>query len=155
MKSEAKVSVRIDYAGAERLSAASVNAGVRAALNEADRILVDLLSQPGQGETYDTYFFTDSNGTVRPGRKRKQAHRASAPGDPPAVDTGDLRRNRSQEVYSLGGSSAMGVLSLNMEYAEALELGTEKIAPRPSIGRIPLENGAELKEAFRKGAKIL
>ena len=48
----------------------------------------------------------------------------------------------------------MGVLSLNSEYAEALELGTEKILPRPSIGKIPLEYGPRLKEAFRIGAKI-
>ncbi len=147
-----KVSVRIDLALGDSIAKTSVIRGVQAATYEAEAILVDLLSQPGAGKVYDTYFFT-KNGKVFPGKKRAKKHRASKPGDPPAVDTGNLRRNRSREVYETP-SGALGVLGLNMEYAEALELGTEKIEPRPSIGTIPANHGERLIEAFRKGAGI-
>jgi hypothetical protein len=133
-----KVSVRIDLALGDSIAKTSVIRGVQAATYEAEAILVDLLSQPGAGKVY---------------KRGKKKHRASKPGDPPAVDTGNLRRNRSREVYETP-SGALGVLGLNMEYAEALELGTEKIEPRPSIGTIPANHGERLIEAFRKGAGI-
>ena len=133
-----KVSVRIDLALGDSIAKTSVIRGVQAATYEAEAILVDLLSQPGKGNVY---------------KRGKKKHRASKPGDPPAVDTGNLRRNRSREAYETP-TGALGVLALNMEYAEALELGTEKIEPRPSIGTIPANHGERLIEAFRKGAGI-
>ena len=154
-KIDAKGSVDIDYVGATRITQEAANRGMLSAMIEADALLVDKLSQPGQGAVYDRYFFTDANGTVRPGKKRKKAHRASAPGDPPAVDTGNLRRNRATEVISVGGGVSIGILSVNSEYAEALEFGTEKMAPRPFLGPIITESAERLKEAFRRGAQIL
>jgi len=133
-----KVSVRIDLALGDIIAKVSVIRGVQAATYEAEAILVDLLSQPGAGKVY---------------KRGKKKHRASKPGDPPAVDTGNLRRNRSREVYETP-DGATGVLSLNMEYAEALEVGTEKVEPRPSIGTIPTVYGERVIEAFRKGAGI-
>lgn len=48
---------------------------------------------PGTGKIYHTYFFTDSQGRVRPWGKRIPPHRASAPGHPPAIDQGGLLRS--------------------------------------------------------------
>lgn len=72
-----------------------------------------LLSQGGSGRTY--------------GR-----HTASAPGQPPAVDTGRLRASYTHEV----GEDARGPyvdIGTNVEYAPFLEFGTRHIAPRPHL----------------------
>ena len=56
----------------------------------------------------------------------RNLHRASKPGDPPAPDTGDLRRSTFMEES--GGRILVGV---QMAYARFLEFGTERMAPRP------------------------
>lgn len=61
-------------------------------------------------------------------------HRASAPGDPPATDTGRL-------VTSIGNELATDEKGLharvgtNVKYALFLELGTRRMAPRPFLRR--------------------
>jgi hypothetical protein len=73
------------------------------------------LSQPGSGRTY---------------RKGKHTHVASAPGEPPAVDTGALRN--SIDMETVGGVLRVGS---GLEKAPGLEFGTIEdgghIAPRP------------------------
>ena len=54
-------------------------------------------------------------------------HQASAPGEAPAIDTGNLINSLQIEET---GDLEMTV-SVNAEYAEALEFGTSKMAPRP------------------------
>lgn len=81
-----------------------------------------LLSQPGTGRLYD-------RGRTKKGYKRKP-HRASAPGEPPAVDTGRLRASIGFErlgpwTYRVG---------TGVEYAGYLEFGT--IGPEYTGGRI-------------------
>ncbi|GBF05847.1 hypothetical protein DAERI_060107 [Deinococcus aerius] len=70
--------------------------------------VVEELSRPGSGRTY--------------GR-----HVASAPGDPPAVDTGRLR----QSMTALQIKRGHWRVGTNVEYAIYLEFGTRRIAPRP------------------------
>lgn len=53
--------------------------------------------------------------------------RASAPGDPPAPDTGNLRNSIDYELTSETTSH----VGTDVEYAEPLEFGTTRIAPRP------------------------
>jgi hypothetical protein len=127
------ISVRIDYSRAEDFGRDVMRTGIRAATLEAESILVDLLSQPGSGEIYP--------------RGKGRYHRASAPGESPAVDTGELRRNRSTEVYETA-LGVVGTLSLDMDYAEALTIGTEHIEPRPSIDLIPLNYTKRLLNVF-------
>jgi len=82
----------------------------KAALKMAYRIeteIKDRMSKSGSGITYGS-------------------HQASAPGDPPAVDTGTLRASIVSRETSKGAS-----VSSHMEYAIYLELGTSKMAPRP------------------------
>ena len=61
------------------------------------------------------------------------AHRASAPGETPAIDTGLL-------VNTIGVSQPFGpdadlkaIVSANAEYAPHLEFGTKNMAPRPFL----------------------
>lgn len=61
-------------------------------------------------------------------------HQASSPGDPPAPDTGTLRRSLFWEVVRKG-NMVLGYVGSNLKYAAALEYGTKdgKIAPRPYL----------------------
>jgi HK97 gp10 family phage protein len=79
------------------------------------KMIVRELSQPGSGETY-------TRGSV--------SHTASAPGQPPAVDTGRLRSS----ITFVPGADARGPyvdVGTNVEYAPYLEFGTRKMASRP------------------------
>jgi len=72
--------------------------------------IVEQLSQPGTGEIYDR-------------------HIASAPGDPPAVDSGRLR----QSIVALKVDQFRWRVGTNVEYALYLEFGTRRMAPRPFL----------------------
>ena len=96
---------------------------VRLAGLELERAIKLQLSHPGTGIVYGG---ARSRKTGRP-RKR---HQASAPGEPPAPDTGALRNSVGQEI--VGGILRVGV---GMPYGPFLEFGTltegGAIAPRP------------------------
>jgi len=61
------------------------------------------------------------------------SHRASAPGEPPAIDTGLLVNTIGvmQEPGSASGLKA--IVTPNADYAPHLEFGTTKMAPRPFL----------------------
>jgi len=64
-------------------------------------------------------------------RKSKNVeHQASAPGEPPAVDTGELLRSIMFDVHKF--AVEIGVAG-GAPYAEHLEFGTKKMKPRPFI----------------------
>lgn len=73
----------------------------------------ELLSRPGSGRIYERF------------------HRASAPGEPPAPDTGRLRASITHEGPTWFGNTVEGEWGTNVEYADDLEYGTRRIAPRP------------------------
>lgn len=95
------------------------------------------LSKPGTGRIYRRPR-RDKAGKVRKNKKGKtiygKPHQASAPGEPPAVDTGALR-NSIHYVERRG----KGIVGTNMRKAPALEFGTNtagksrkvRIAKRP------------------------
>jgi len=124
---------------ANKLAMDAAERGVRAATLDAEAITKVLLSQPGTGRLYQ--------------RGKTVEHRASAPGHPPAPDTGRLRASVSTEVIR-GLDDVTGIVAVNAEYAAHLELGTEKIKPRPYLSRIPREYGARLRAVFQRFARI-
>jgi hypothetical protein len=75
-----------------------------------------VLNQPGEGKEYP--------------RGKTKLHRASTPGRAPAPDTGRMRASTTSEIVR-EGDAITSRTSVNVEYAEALEQGTERIAPRP------------------------
>lgn len=131
--------VDINMALAEKLAMDACERGVRAATIEARSIAVVLLSQPGTGRIYQ--------------RGKTVQHQASAPGEPPAPDTGRLRQSIQTEVVR-GVREVVGIVSANTEYAAGLELGTEKVRPRPYLSRIPREFGDRLRSVFQKFAGV-
>lgn len=71
------------------------------------------IAEPGSGRVY-------RRGNVR--------HRASAPGEPPATDTGYLLNSVGTEIYEL-----QAYVGNTAQYALYLERGTRHIAPRPFV----------------------
>ena len=83
------------------------------AMTFASVVAKDLVRQPGTGRVYGS-------------------HRASAPHEAPASDTGRLLASISVSV-NVGFESVTGVLSANTNYAFALEVGTESMEERPFL----------------------
>jgi len=132
----ARVEFNIPLANKVALDAAE--RGIRAATLEGQNILkADLLSRPGTGKLYQ--------------RGKTVEHRASAPGEPPAPDTGELRRRIEVDVLR-GPTEVRGVITANVEYAAALELGTERMRARPFLSRLARDYSARLVMVFNRFA---
>ena len=129
------VFVEINQSKADKLSGDAIERGIRRATIAAENAVFDDLSQPGRGNP------------------RRDGSRASAPGDPPATDTGRLRGSLASEVSRRGGET-IGTVSANTEYAAHLEFGTERMAARPFMSRLLKEHVERIKRAFRIGAKL-
>lgn len=67
-------------------------------------------------------------------------HQASAPGEAPASDTGRLVNSRTVD---LSEGQLQARLTYRTAYAAALELGTEKMEPRPFLRRALAETTKE------------
>lgn len=60
-------------------------------------------------------------------KRGSRIHQASAPGEPPAVDTGKLKNSiRSEQI-----AVTKAIVSASAEYAAYLEFGTRRMAARP------------------------
>lgn len=58
----------------------------------------------------------------------RRTHRASAPGQPPATDTGRLANSLKADIQGIRAT-----VFTNLEYAPFLEFGTRTIEPRPFL----------------------
>lgn len=65
-------------------------------------------------------------------RRRGVAHQASAPGEPPASDTGTLLNSRRIDLIPERIAARMTITAKHGSY---LENGTRRMEPRPSVGR--------------------
>lgn len=77
--------------------------------------------------------------TGRVYRRRGISHRASAPGEAPATDTGGLVQSGSTS-YDL--EQVVGRVNWSAAHAPAMEYGTQRIEPRP-FARVSLEESRE------------
>jgi phage gpG-like protein len=127
--------IKIDHAKVGKITEQKLIAGVRTAAEQGRRLLNEELRQPGKGE-------------LRGGGMS----RASRPGDPPASDTGALRRSLAADV-SRKADGWVGTVSANKEYAAPLEYGTEKIKPRPFMALLLGKYRLAIMRAFERGAK--
>ena len=81
---------------------------------------------------------------------KTKGHHPSLPGNPPAPDSGDLRRsiryevhNEDKEVYGIVGSTQK-----DPDYAVYTEYGTSKMAPRPWLRPAMAKNEAWIKKSL-------
>lgn len=102
--------------------------GTQLAAARMELQLQRLLRRAGRGRVYTTYFYTDPAGNVRPVGRRAKPHRASAPGDPPAPDTGALLGSIFT-VQSNGGLTRR--VGVRQRYGVYLEFGTTRMQKRP------------------------
>lgn len=69
----------------------------------------------------------------QPGTGRRYGrHTASAPGRPPAVDTGRLVNDIRSEVH-VDERGVVGTVGGSVDYLDDLELGTRHMEPRPVL----------------------
>lgn len=113
-------------AAARRGALRGLVAGMQEIVNEADSLQDET---PRTGRTY---------------RRRGVEHVASSPGNPPAPDTGTLRRSARVE---LDAANLSVTATWSAAHAFALEVGTERTEPRPFV-RPALAHKAE--EANRR-----
>lgn len=134
MQQRAKFRFEIDDRKVNRLTSRALKRGLDGVQKEGVSLVKQELSKPGSGDLR-------SNGTP-----------ASAPGEPPAVLSGELRDSTDGEVIRKGLRFVARV-SVNKEYALPLELGTEKMKPRPFLSTVLSKYKNRLMQAFKISAR--
>lgn len=130
----------IDMAGIQELfadPAGPVGQIIEDKTLKVEGIAKALLLIPGSGRLYTTRFFRGREG--RPGQipgklysyGSRPPHRASAPGMPPASDTGQLLASIGHRI--LVEDTVIGRVYADKVYALYLEHGTRYMAPRPFL----------------------
>jgi hypothetical protein len=131
--------IKVEIEGLQQLLSALENAG-KATETTVLEVITDLVTDthafavqgiqrgPKSGRTYDTRFWTDGQGRLRRGEARTP-HTASAPGEYPASDTGQLAGRVGMELPSL--TTMTGRVGTSVAYGPMLEFGTSKMAARP------------------------
>lgn len=83
---------------------------------------------------------------------RKATYTASAPGEPPARRTGNLRMHWNGQVKSEGSSRGGVAIVAELEsqepYAAHLDNGTTRMAPRPFVEKIKQEATQEIQKIY-------
>lgn len=91
------------------------------------------------------------NGRVYRKHPFKSTYKASAPGEPPARRTGNLRLHWNGNVKTSGGNGGVEViaeLEAQESYAGYLENGTSRMAPRPFVDRITEKATPEIEKIY-------
>ena len=107
----------------------------RAVLLVDGRVKESIARDPKTGETYQKY-------------NPRRSHTASAPGEPPATDTGFLISSISNTVDVEAGD-LVGKIIVSAPYAASLEFGTLNMAPRPYLQPALNENAEKINEIFK------
>ena len=121
------------------------------------RAAVDMVNAAGKILEADVKLMVSVPGTAGPRTGRtydrgKKQHTASAPGEPPAVDTGRLRNSIVTQAYDGGKVARIGP-SATVNYAAELEDGIPgEMAPRPYL-RPVIDRYAGTDELSRRAAK--
>ena len=124
--------------------AQEIRTNAKLALEAAAKLLhaqvISELSTPGKGRIYEKY-------------KPRRTHQASAPGDPPAPDTGVLRNS-----ITIGPTETGYRVGTNLQSAPVLEFGSSSMAPRPfmrpAIDKVREQLGPAIVAVLRrKGAR--
>jgi HK97 gp10 family phage protein len=80
-------------------------------------------------------------------------HRASAPGETPAVETGNLVNSINTQLASSSDTNATAEVGTGVEYAEFLEFGTSRMEARPFMRPAIDNNLTKIQETIRRFAK--
>ena len=84
----------------------------------------------------------------------KKGHHPSLPGNPPAVDTGTLRRS---VTYQVDENELVGYVGSNLKdppYGAYLEFGTSRMKPRPWLKPATEKSMEKIKEIMAGAVKV-
>lgn len=102
---------------------------------EVSAVAKTLLMIPGAGEIYQPGVMTFRRGSRIYSNwasgGRKTTHQASAPGEPPASDSGKLLESVTHDLEV--GDTVYANVGSPLFYARYLELGTRYLLPRPFL----------------------
>lgn len=130
------MTVKWDASKADAMVRAAASRGVRKGTEIVRREVVrKIVEDPKTGAVYTTRFFTNAAGKAVPIGERPP-HQASAPGEAPASDSGRLVQSI---VTSFDQTKIVGTVAATAAHAADLEMGNEKIAPRPYL-RVSLDD---------------
>ncbi|MBR4383963.1 MAG: hypothetical protein IKP64_10440 [Selenomonadaceae bacterium] len=87
------------------------------------------------------------------GRRYRNGHVASAPGQPPAPVSGNMRRNWREASFIQANGLGRGIdvklqIKSNVFYAQFLEHGTRRMSARPFVERIKTKARPEIEALF-------
>ena len=80
-----------------------------------------------------------------------RTHRASAPNNPPASDTGFLVSQITMNVDVKANGTVVGQIISAAPYSKALEFGTVNMQPRPFMQPALMKNKRKIQAMFKKG----
>ena len=81
----------------------------------------------------------------------RRTHRASAPNQPPASDTGFLVSQITMKVKTHANGSVEGSIISAAPYSKALEFGTTNMTERPFMQPALTKNKRKIEGLFKKG----
>lgn len=117
----------------------AVSRGVRA-VNAIRNAELEVLKGQRNGKVYRKPF------------TKKATYTASAPGEPPARRTGNLRLHWNGQVRSEsaanGGTVVIAQLESQESYSGLLEHGTSRMAPRPFVDKIKQKAVPEIQKIY-------
>ena len=96
------------------------------------------ISKGGTGQLYQKY-------------EPRRSHRASAPNQPPATDTGFLISQITMDVDVKTNGSVVGQIISSAPYSKALEYGTTNMTARPFMQPALQKNKRKIENLFKKG----
>ena len=126
---------KIDLSGISSKVVNQVNAELPARAAAASQELRNASLEVLRGQRSGKRYIVPGTGRVKYNKKNHtgtisyKRYTASAPGEPPAVRTGTLRRN--WRAIQHGTNHQNPAIETNVPYAGYLEQGTSKMAPRP------------------------
>ena len=92
-----------------------------------------------------------AGGTGKLYKRGDISHRASAPNNPPATDTGFLVSQITMDVDVKANGSVVGQIISSAPYSKALEFGTVNMQPRPFMQPALMKNKRKIQAMFKKG----
>ncbi|MFA5433587.1 MAG: hypothetical protein WC319_12060 [Candidatus Paceibacterota bacterium] len=120
---------------------------------------INSMKEPKTGRVYDTYFYIGANGKLYKIGKRWKPHQASAPGEPPAIDNGELIEHIFIQVNDKGTEGQVGIPENAVSKVSGkqigktgicLEYGTSKMKPRPWLKPAFKNSKDKITEIFTK-----
>mgnify|MGYP003677199091 CR=1 FL=1 len=96
------------------------------------------ISKGGTGQLYEKY-------------EPRRSHRASAPNEPPATDTGFLISQITMKVKAHKNGVVEGSIISAAPYSKALEYGTTQMTERPFMQPALQKNKRKIQRLFKKG----